>query len=144
MDGFKVAELINERYRIPFIFLTSYTNKTVIEKAKYTRPMGYIVKPFNEKDLYSSIEIALYNHAQRNKPTQLSLELINQQLLSKFTQKEYEILMDIYDGRTNQQMCDKHFVSINTIKTHVQKIYEKLDVHTRAKAIAKVRELSNQ
>jgi CheY-like chemotaxis protein len=61
MDGLEIAKIINEEFYIPFIFLTSYSNRPVIEKAKITRPMGYIMKPFNERDLYSSIEIALYN-----------------------------------------------------------------------------------
>lgn len=141
MDGFKIAETINEKYNIPFLYLTSYSAKSVIDKAKFTRPMGYIVKPFDENDLFSSIEIALYNFAQIQRPPLLSRELINQKLLSQLTSKEFEILIDIYEGKTNKQMCEKHFISINTVKTHIQKIYEKLGVHSRTTTLAKVRSL---
>ncbi len=141
MDGFKIAETINKLYNIPFLYLTSYSAKSVIEQAKYTRPMGYIVKPFDENNLYSSIEIALYNFAQNQRPSLLSKELINQKLLTQLTDKEFEILTDIYEGKTNKQMCDKHFISINTVKTHIQKIYEKLGVHSRTTTLAKVRSL---
>ena len=125
----------------PFLYLTSYTNKSIVDQAKYTRPMGYIVKPFDEGDLYTSIEIALYNHSQVNKPRQFNRDLINDKMLNHLTEKEFEVLNDIYEGRTNKQMSEKHFVSINTIKTHIQKIYDKLDVHSRSETIAKVRSL---
>ncbi len=59
MDGFTIAEYINKKCNFPFLYLTSYANKSIVEQAKYTRPMGFIVKPFDEADLYSSIEIAL-------------------------------------------------------------------------------------
>lgn len=141
MDGFKIAEHINEHCNFPFLYLTSYANKSVVEQAKYTRPMGFIVKPFDEADLYSSIEIALYNYSQTNKPKEFNRDLINAKILSQITEKEFEVLTDIYEGRTNKQMSDKHFVSINTIKTHIQKIYDKLDVHSRSETIAKIRNL---
>ena len=64
MDGLEIANIINEKYYAPFIFLTSYSHQTILDQAKVTRPMGYILKPFNERDLYSSIEIALYNFSQ--------------------------------------------------------------------------------
>ncbi len=141
MDGLEIARTINEHFFIPFIFLTSYSNKPVIEKAKITRPMGYIMKPFNERDLFSSIEIALYNFSQGSRPRHFKLETLNQRLDTPFTEREFAILKDIYEGNTNKQLAEKHFVSINTIKTHVKNIYDKLEVHTRSAAIAKLRVL---
>jgi len=139
LDGFLIAEEINKKYRIPFLYLTSYSSSNVIDQAKVTRPQGYIVKPFDEADLFSSLEIALYNHAQINKPQIFTKELINEKIHANLTEKEFEILNDLYDGKTNKQMAENHFVSVNTIKTHVQKIYDKLDTHTRSETIAKVR-----
>lgn len=141
LDGFKIAEEINLKYKFPFLYLTSYADKATIDKAKYTRPMGYIVKPFVEVDLYSSIEIALYNFSQLNKPKALSKDLVNQKIVGQITDKEFKVLMDMYEGLTNKQMSAKHFVSINTIKTHIQKLYDKLDVHSRTEVLAKMRAL---
>lgn len=138
-DGFLIAEEINNKYRIPFLYLTSYSSSSIIDKAKLTRPQGYIVKPFDEADLFSSLEIALYNHAQQNKPATFTRDLVNEKIHGSLTQKEFDILSDLYEGKTNKQMADTHFVSINTIKTHVQKVYDKLDTHTRSETIAKVR-----
>ncbi len=143
LDGIEIAHLINQKYQLPFIFLTSYAHKSILDQVKVTRPLGYIVKPFTEKDLFSSIEIALYNFSQSAQPHNLNLERINQVLLSPLTEKEFQALQDIYQGLTNKQMAEKHFVTVNTIKTHLQNLYDKLSVGSRSEAMAKLRELTN-
>ncbi|MEM6801090.1 MAG: response regulator transcription factor [Bacteroidota bacterium] len=138
-DGIQIAEKIRDSYQIPFIFLTSFSSKAVLDRAKHTMPMGYIVKPFNEQDLFSSIEIALFNYAQRWQPASWKAETINRKLEQDFTPKEVEVLQDIFEGKTNRQLSAKHHISMNTVKTHVKRIYEKLDVHARSEAMAKLR-----
>lgn len=138
MDGIEIAKEINEKHKIPFLYLTSYSSKEVLELAKPTRPMGYIVKPFNERDLVSSIEIALYNFSQLHKPRSFSRTILNEQLDIPLSEKEFEIILDIYEGKTNKQMAERHAISINTIKTHVQKIYDSLEMHSRSAVIAKL------
>ena len=142
LDGIDIAEIINKEYKIPFIFLTSYADRGTVDRAKHTRPMGYIVKPFDERDLFTTLEIALHNYSLSQPKVDMTLEGINKQLLGKLTQKEFEILMSIFDGKTNRQMAEEHFISLNTIKTHVKNLYDKLDVHTRTQAIAKLRSMS--
>jgi len=140
-DGILIAETINEYYKIPFIFLTSYASKVILDKVKHTQPMGYVVKPFDEADLFTAIEIAMSNFQLFNKEVILTLELLNNILPNKLTQKEFEIIEDIYKGFSNTEMAEKNFVSVNTIKTHLKKVYEKLEAHSRATAIVKIREL---
>ena len=142
IDGIDIAEIINKRYQIPFIYLTSYADRSTVDRAKHTRPMGYIVKPFDERDLFTTLEIALYNFSLAQPKIELNLEHLNSKLLGKLTQKEFEILTSIFEGKTNRQMADEHYISLNTIKTHVKNLYDKLDVHTRTQAIAKLREMS--
>ena len=60
MDGVMLAEIINEKYKIPFIFLTSHTDKLTVNRVKRTNPSGFLVKPYKEKELVTNIEIALY------------------------------------------------------------------------------------
>ncbi len=141
LEGIEIAKIINKTYKLPFIYLTSYANRSVLEQAKPTRPMGYVVKPFDEKDLFTALEIAYFNYGQLMKPARWDLDKFNQQLYSHLTTKEFEILRDLFEGKTNKQLCEKHFVSINTVKTHVKNIYEKMDVHTRSEVIAKSRSL---
>lgn len=60
-DGIDVGTSIKETYRLPFIFITSHADKTTVDRAKNLKPNGYLVKPFDKNDLYTSIEIALSN-----------------------------------------------------------------------------------
>jgi DNA-binding NarL/FixJ family response regulator len=140
-DGIDVAQFIHEQLDIPFIFLTSYATELIVDKAKRTRPMGYIVKPFSEKDLFTAIEIALYNYAQLVYPVKFDFDRINKRLGNPLSAKEFEILCDIYEGKTNQQLTNRHFISINTVKTHIRHIYDKLNVESRTDAIVKLRHL---
>ncbi|HHS12327.1 MAG TPA: response regulator [bacterium] len=62
VDGIEAARQITERFQIPVIYLTAHTDVMTLEKAKTTGPFGYLVKPFHERELKSSIEVALYKH----------------------------------------------------------------------------------
>ncbi|MDX5347071.1 MAG: LytTR family transcriptional regulator DNA-binding domain-containing protein [Hymenobacteraceae bacterium] len=66
-DGIETAAIIKEEFGIPFVFLTAYADKSTIDRAKKTEPHGFIVKPFDEKDLHSTIEIALYKYNKSHK-----------------------------------------------------------------------------
>ncbi|MFB2118482.1 response regulator transcription factor [Parapedobacter sp. 2B3] len=140
-EGYDVAEYINKSRKIPFLYLTSYSSKEFVEKAKHTMPMGYIVKPFREEELYSSIEIALYNFSKFILPLDLSLAIVNSHIHQPLTDREFDILKDLYEGKTNQQLAEKNFVSVNTVKTHLKNIFEKLDTRSRSETIARLTEL---
>ena len=62
MNGIDLADAICSRADIPVIFLTSNIEGDTVASAKYTRPYGYIPKPFEERVLFSTIEIALFKH----------------------------------------------------------------------------------
>lgn len=60
-DGIELATEINKRFAIPFIFLTANSDAATVTRAKEVKPSAYLVKPFNESDLFSAIEIASSN-----------------------------------------------------------------------------------
>jgi len=62
MDGIEAAIRINEVRSIPVIFCTAYSNDEVLERAKITSPFGYVLKPFDNRELEINIEIALFKH----------------------------------------------------------------------------------
>jgi len=142
MNGIQIADHINKHYQLPFLFLTSYADRETLEQAKTVEPWGYIVKPFNEKTLLASLEIAISNFAQRSNQQvpQLSLSKINRHLISPLSEREFDVLQLIYAGKTNQQIAAAIFVSVNTIKKHIQNAYLKLDAASRATVIARLRE----
>lgn len=67
MDGVAAARFIFQLFHIPIIFLTAHCDDTLLERAKSAQPLGYILKPFTDKELTSNAELALYNHAIRKK-----------------------------------------------------------------------------
>ena len=60
LDGVDVAQEINRRFQIPFIFVTSNTDNRTLERVKITQPAGFIVKPYTQQDLATNVKIALY------------------------------------------------------------------------------------
>ncbi len=67
MDGVEAAKKIKEKFEIPVVYLTAYSDNKILERAKTTEPLGYIIKPFDEKDLYSNIEVALHRYRKNQK-----------------------------------------------------------------------------
>jgi two-component system, response regulator PdtaR len=61
-DGITTAEQIHAREDIPIIYVTANLDKTLLQRVKHTTPFGYIVKPFNDREVYSNIEIGLFRH----------------------------------------------------------------------------------
>lgn len=64
MDGTELARTIKEKFQIPFIFLTAYTDSETISRAIDTEPAGYLIKPFKDEELKVMIELAL-RHAKK-------------------------------------------------------------------------------
>jgi PAS domain S-box-containing protein len=62
MDGIQAAEEIRRRFDIPVVFITASSDDATLARAKVSEPFGYILKPFDERGLYSTIEMALYKH----------------------------------------------------------------------------------
>lgn len=67
MDGIEAAAVIRSHFDIPVVYLTAYGDRKLLDRAKETEPFGYIIKPFEERELHSTIEIALYKHLMERK-----------------------------------------------------------------------------
>lgn len=62
MDGIEAAEAIRRRVDVPVIYLTAHSDSTTLSRAMVSEPFGYILKPFEEKELATTIEMGLYRH----------------------------------------------------------------------------------
>ena len=67
MDGIEAAGILRNQLGLPVIFLTAYTDEKTLERAKEVEPYGYILKPLKERELYTTIDIALYKNAVEKK-----------------------------------------------------------------------------
>jgi DNA-binding response OmpR family regulator len=65
-DGIQLAKRVKEKYNIPFIYLTSYSDEDTINQAKKTEPYGYIVKPFDPNSLHATIQMAVFKYEAEN------------------------------------------------------------------------------
>lgn len=66
MDGIEAAAAIQSRFNIPVVYLTAHTDSNTLDRAKRTEPFGYIHKPFEERELFTTIEIAIIKHKTEN------------------------------------------------------------------------------
>ncbi len=67
MDGVQAADQIRKRFNIPIVYLTAMSDDETLRRATVTEPFGYLLKPFDERDLRTTIEIALYKHQSESK-----------------------------------------------------------------------------
>ncbi len=65
MDGIQLATEINKLYDLPLLFLTAHHDRKTIDRIKATQPSAYLVKPLQEFNLQTSIELSLYNHSHK-------------------------------------------------------------------------------
>ncbi len=93
MDGIGAAQEIHRRFHLPVIFLTAYSEDATLERAKLAEPYGYILKPFDDRELKSGIEIALHKHSAEEEIRRLNrlydvLSQVNQAVVrSKFREE---------------------------------------------------------
>ncbi len=62
MDGIVAAHAIRDQFALPVVFLTAFAEEKTLERAKLSEPFGYVVKPFSERELRTTLSIALYKH----------------------------------------------------------------------------------
>ena len=107
LTGIEVSEKIREKMNIPVIFLTAYADEGTLSRAKITEPYGYILKPFKEIDLHSTIEMAVYKH-------QKDAELL----------KERDFLYSLVENKDDKSK-DILFVKSNSrlVKVYLKDIY---------------------
>jgi two-component system response regulator LytT len=105
MNGIEAADIIRRELSIPVIFLTAYADEATLAKAKVTEPYGYIIKPFKQIDLHTSIEMALYKHQKKQE-----------------VERERDLLYSIVENKDKQDFI---FVKSNSklLKLNMKDIY---------------------
>ncbi len=132
MSGIDAAEIVRDTLNIPIVFLTAYADESTLNRAKITEPYGYIIKPFKEVDLHTTIEMAIYKH---DKVTEVK--------------KERDLLYSIVENKENKGFIfiksNSRFVRIKTedilfveaLKDYVtvNTVNQKFTIHTTMKEI---------
>tara|TARA_R110001606_G_scaffold35727_2_gene103492 strand:+ start:5641 stop:6402 length:762 start_codon:yes stop_codon:yes gene_type:complete len=122
--GIDLGKHIRENYDIPFIFVTSNSDRATVENAKTVKPNGYLVKPFEQQDLYTSIEIALSNfiYSKQNVAKGISTEDTNEDvpmsnsiLKDSIFVKKQHLYYRIQFGDIQFIKADNVYLEVNTI-----------------------------
>lgn len=67
MDGITAANIVRERFVLPVIIITAYADEETIQRAKASEPFAYIIKPFDDRELRTSIVISIYRHSMERR-----------------------------------------------------------------------------
>lgn len=120
--GIDLGKHIRENYNIPFIFVTSNSDRATVENAKSVKPNGYLVKPFEQQDLYTSIEIALSNFISVDKKGEESREeeeedklMSNKVLKDSIFVKKQHLYYRIQFGDIQFIKADNVYLEVNTV-----------------------------
>jgi DNA-binding NarL/FixJ family response regulator len=144
IDGIGVAERFRQKQAAPFLYLTSHSDRNTLERAKSTMPSGYLLKPFDENDLSTALEIAIYNYIHQHDIADsglFKLDVLNERLATPLSQKEFDIISQLKLGKTNKEIAEALFVSVNTVKTHLNRLYTKLDATNRTEVLFRIEAL---
>lgn len=136
LTGIEVSEKIKEKMNIPVIFLTAYADEGTLSRAKITEPYGYILKPFKEIDLHSTIEMAVYKH-------QKDAELLKERdFLYSLVENKDEKSKDILFVKSNSRLIKvqlKDIYYVEALKDYViiNTEFAKYTVHSTMKELDK-------
>lgn len=124
-DGIDLARHINLHFKIPFVFLTSHYDQATLDRVKLTSPHGFIVKPFDEGDIKSNIDLALFRFAQqRGEQKASALEKVfvrqNQDLIS--LEVKNILFVEAYDNYAYIQTTTEKFLISHTLKSVEEKL----------------------
>jgi DNA-binding NarL/FixJ family response regulator len=142
-SGLDIARWINEHHPMPFIYLTGYADDGTVREASGTHPGAYLLKPFTGPDIKIALEIAISNFQAQTGVLAgpIMPDTINPRLPHPLSEREADVLNALAEGLSNQGIAKKLFISENTVKTHLQHIFDKLEVKTRTEALYKIRQL---
>ena len=130
IDGIELAQYIDKHYGIPYIFITSFSDEDTLSKIKKCHSVGYIVKPFSQEQLLSTISLGL-----NTSTTQGSFGSTFRSKNLSLTEREIEILKLLILGQNREQIAKNIYLSVNTVKYHMKSLYKKVGVSSQVELI---------
>jgi diguanylate cyclase (GGDEF)-like protein/PAS domain S-box-containing protein len=121
IDGIDAAKIVKDRNQIPVIFLTAYADEKTLNRAKEAEPFGYILKPFKEKELYTTIDIAIYKYQvdktlkRQERRFSAILHSIADGIIATDNQRNVEFMNPVAESITGLQETEaktKHIASV--------------------------------
>ena len=98
-DGIAAAETIRQLHALPVVFITAYSADEILERAKLTEPFGYILKPFTERELRTTLAMALYKHKAETdlRTSARQLKALSQHVLQVQELERRRVAVELHD-----------------------------------------------
>ncbi|MBF0528466.1 MAG: PAS domain S-box protein [Deltaproteobacteria bacterium] len=109
MDGIEAAEIIREKWDLPVVFLTAYADTDRLERAKLAYPFGYLLKPFNERDVKVTVEMALYVGEVEAKRRKAEQELFQEKEKLRTILDNIPVMIAFFDKFANFQYINSYW-----------------------------------
>lgn len=136
MDGITMLkEIRKSNPNLPVVVLTTFDDQKPIQEAMQMGAKGFLLKDAEKETIVKTIRTAFEGRVYID-PALMDKAFARTMETAKLTDQEHEILMMVADGDRNVDIADKMHLSVRTIKSHLTDIYGKLDVYTRAEAVA--------
>ena len=127
-DGIDIVEEFSKIKKTPVVYLTAYSDNDIIDKAEKTMPFAYILKPYNNNQLKTTINLAILNFTKATQTTEENSDNINK--LDLLTKREKQILIILSTGKISREIADVLNISVNTVEQHKKNIRKKLKLKT--------------
>ncbi len=134
MDGIEAADVVIKEHGIPVIFLTAHSDEATLQRAKLTAPFGYLLKPFNDRALHTTIEMALYRHEMEKKVRDsekwlsTTLTSLNEGVITTDKSGKIKFINPIAEKMTGWSATDAVSLKVSEVfKIFSEKDHEKLD-----------------
>ena len=150
LNGIETTEIVKQKYpHIKIIMLTVFDNDENIFNAIKAGADGYLLKEINAKDLHSGILETINGGAAMNPSIALkTLKLLRNPIDIdnkkdqddiKLTNRESEVLEHLSKGLSYGKIAENLFISLGTVRKHIENIYKKLQVHNKLEAVQKAK-----
>lgn len=127
-DGIDIITEFSKIKKVPVVYLTAYSDSSIIKRAEKTMPFAYILKPYNNNQLKATINLALLNFKKDVNLIKENYE--NTSKLTLLTSREKEILVILSTGKISKEIAGLLNISQNTVEQHKKNIKKKLNLKT--------------
>ncbi len=142
MTGIEAVKQIRKiNNEVPIIMLTVFDDNVHVFEALQSGASGYLLKKHISSKLFDSIDEALQGGAPMSPSiARMVIESMRKPGVTnpyQLTAREKEILTSLSEGNSYKMIAAQFEISIDTVRTHIKKIYEKLQVHSQTEAVSK-------